>query len=346
MNRALWIGLVLACCGACYGALLHNGKAASSQQAAATPQGDSWTPIQKQRVVPLPPVRAPAGVGEAAMDHVRAIVAFGPRHPGAPPAPGWTQQIEYIAAELQRQGLQLQRDTWTDRKERITFTNLAARIAGRRDERIVLACHHDTKCTQGHADPRHNFHFVGANDGASAVGLLLALIPTLKARSNEATIELVFFDGEESLDWAWNDGERALFGSRRYVQRHRDAELRGDSPRIAAVIVLDMVGRKDLHIQEELHSTVALRELVYAAALGCGHERHFFQRAEAASDDHKPFLDVGIPAVDLIDLNGNPYWHTKDDTVENMSSHSLQIVADVVLTLLPAVEAKYLDKRD
>ena len=164
--------------------------------------------------------------------------------------------------------------------------------------------------------------------------------------AHEATIELVFLDGEESLDWDWNGAARALFGSKRFVKRHRDALLVGDEPRIEALILLDMVGRTDLHIQEELYSTVRLREILWSAAVACGHQQSFFQHAEAASDDHVPFLDVGIPAVDLIDLHGNPHWHKPTDTIENMSPASLQIVGDVVLTMLPEVERVYVLRKD
>ena len=116
--------------------------------------------------------------------------------------------------------------------------------------------------------------------------------------------------------------------------------------RSSALVLLDMVGRTDLHIQEELYSTPRLRTLLWSAAKACGHEREFFRVAESASDDHRPFLDVGIPAIDLIDLNGNPHWHKKTDTVDNMSAASLQKVADVVLTMLPAIEQEYvLQKR-
>jgi Zn-dependent M28 family amino/carboxypeptidase len=205
----------------------------------------------------------------------------------------------------------------------------------------VLACHHDTKCTQGHADPAHNFEFVGANDGGSGVGLLLALAPVLAQQPRDATIELVFFDGEESLDWDWNEARRALFGSKRYVRRQRDAELKSGAPRIAAMVLLDMVGRTDLHIQEELSSTPRLRTIVWSAAKACGHQEQFFRSAEACSDDHRPFLDVGIPAVDLIDLVGNPHWHKATDTVENLSAASLQRVGEVVLTALPLIEREY-----
>jgi hypothetical protein len=314
------------------------GAAMAGHHLAATHPQEQQPAIDRRQTLSLRAVRAADGLGQEAFEHARTIVGFGPRNPGTP---GWSQQLEYIERQLQGHGLSVRRDTWTDRKELITFTNLSAVIPGRRKERIVLACHHDTKCTLGHPDPAHNFHFVGANDGASGTALLLALAPALLREQRDATIELVFFDGEESLDWAWNEGARALFGSKRYVKRHRDALLLGEEPRIAAMILLDMVGRTDLHIQEELFSTARLRTILWSAAVACGHQTHFFQRAEAASDDHKPFLEVGIPAVDLIDLNGNPHWHKVTDTIENLSGKSLQITADVVLTMLPEVERVY-----
>jgi hypothetical protein len=107
------------------------------------------------------------------------------------------------------------------------------------------------------------------------------------------------------------------------------------------MVLLDMVGRTDLHIQEELYSTRQLRKILWSAAVAGGQQQFVFRRAEAAADDHKPFLDVGIPAVDLIDLNGNPHWHKATDTIENMSAKSLQVTADLVLTMLPEVERTY-----
>jgi glutaminyl-peptide cyclotransferase len=365
MRATTSAGLLLAGLAACLGAALVTRTPAPPAQPplGQAPQTPFQTSIDRSVSEPLTVQRAPAATGVVALDHVRTLVGFGPRYPGldpaapaaasgdepAPPAsppprrptPGWSQQLTYIEQVLQQHGLTVRRDTWTDRRERITFTNLMASIPGPRKERIVLACHHDTKCTQGHTEADRNFHFVGANDGASAVGLILALVPALQELELEATVELVFFDGEESLDWAWNDGARALFGSKRFVKRHRDALLLGEEPRVASAVLLDMVGRTDLHIQEELYSTTRLRQLLWSAAVATGHQQQFFQRAEAASDDHKPFLDVGIPGVDLIDLNGNPHWHKVTDTLENLSAESLQKVADVVLTLLPAIDREY-----
>lgn len=358
MQRSLVIGaVIIVALAACFGAAAAGGAAegrgidASAGNRAGTPQDDRGVrvlpAIVKSEPVPLTAVRAPKGFGERAFTRVKEIVSFGPRYSAKEAGlPGWTRQLGYIEEALESHGLKVLRDTWTDRKELITFTNLSARIPGTREERILIACHHDTKCTIDHPDKRHNFDFVGANDGASAVAVLLELVPVLLRSKREATIELVFFDGEESLDWNWNDAKRALFGSKRYVKRHREAELLGESSRIAAVILLDMVGRKYLHIQDELYSTPRLRKLLWSAAVATGHEEHVFQRAESAADDHVPFLEVGIPAVDLIDLNGNVFWHTPMDTVENMSAESLQTTADLVLTMLPAVEKEYVLERD
>ncbi len=342
MRTSSMLGFLAAGLAACIGAAIAT-KHSNGSAPRSTTQHAAGQEIDKRNVLPLAAVRAPDGLGDRALEHVRTLTEFGQRHPGTP---GWTRQLEYIANTLQALGLTVQRDTWTDRKERITFTNVWTSIPGRKKERIVLACHHDTKCMQGHPDPAHNFHFVGANDGGSAVALLLELAPVLRATERDATIDLVFFDGEESLDWAWNDAARALFGSKRFVEHHREKLLLGDEARIEALILLDMVGRTDLHIQEELYSTSRLRTILWSAAVACGHRELFFRTAEAASDDHVPFLDKGIPSVDLIDLVGNPHWHKPTDTVDNMSAKSLHAVADVVLTMLPEVERAYVLRKE
>lgn len=332
--------------GACLGAVISAKKQANDPLQRSQESNQYLTRIQpaidQSRTTTLDVKKVPADFSKQAFRHVRALVDFGPRYYGQP---GWSKQLDYIENTLKQAGIVTKRDTWTDRKELITFSNITATIPGQRKERIVLGCHHDTKCTTGHPDQNHNFHFVGANDGASAVALLLSLAPILKSQENQATIELVFFDGEESLDWNWNEAARALFGSKRYVKKHRDALLLGNESRIEAMVLLDMVGSKNLHIQEELYSTELMRRICWSAAIATGNEQHFYRRAEAAADDHKPFLDVGIPSIDLIDLNGNPTWHTKDDTIENMSPESIQKVANVVLTMLPAIEQAYLKKR-
>jgi len=332
------LGLIAAIAGLAL-VLQQFRKNDAGQQPQELPYG---RPIDQTQPLPLEVVRAPKELGELAMYHCTILVGFGARYFGQP---GWSQQLDHIVQTLTSHDIPVQRDTWTDRRVMKTFSNVRASIAGKRPERIVIACHHDTKCTTGHPIAQHNFDFVGANDGASGVGLLLALAPELKKRSNEATIDLVFFDGEESIEFDWND-DLALFGSKRFVKRHLEAVQRKEEAPIVAVILVDMVGRTELHIQEELWSTEQLRRICWSAAAATGHQQQFYRVAEGAKDDHIPFLQEGIPAIDLIDLKGNPYWHTPHDKLEYMSAASLQKVADVVLTMLPAVEQAYVTARD
>jgi hypothetical protein len=156
-------------------------------------------------------VESPDDIGKRAYAHVQKLVSFGERYPGSE---GWEQAIEYISAELKEIGLETNRDTWTDRLEGITFTNISAVLPGDSPHRILVACPHDTKNCTGHDDPEHNFEFLGANDSGSGVGLVLELARELSRTRHRATYEFVFFDGEESIPFHW-DITRALFGSRR-----------------------------------------------------------------------------------------------------------------------------------
>lgn len=281
----------------------------------------------------------PKDLGEKAYHHVERVVAFGPRNVGSR---GWKNGVEYIADQLRLMGLEPVRDRWTDAKENLTFENISVTLKGEGDDRIVIGAHHDTKRTEGHDDEEHNFPFVGANDSGSGVGLLLELARVLKDRKGRATIELVFLDGEESLDWAWNEGVRAMFGSRHFVDRYKEEMAKGDeTSKIKAFVLLDMVGAADLQIDEETNSTAELRAIVKAAAAATGHEKYFFRYSQPVKDDHLPFLDAGIPSVDLIDLYDNDQWHTEDDVLEYISAGSLQIVGEVLLTALPAIEERY-----
>ena len=287
--------------------------------------------------------RAPVSpaLGERALEHATRIVGFGERYPGSP---GWRQQLDYIQAQLRAFELEPTTDRWTDPTFEIDLVNVSATLPGSSVDRLLLGCHHDTKHTHGHAEAEQNFEFVGANDGASGVGLVLALAEhwaRAKAQGAELpTIEFVFFDGEEARCFDW-DEDQALFGSKRFVARYRERRAETKS-RIRAMILLDMVGARELSIDDDTHSDRALHKIFAAAARATGHERHFFKQSMAISDDHVPFLNAGIPAIDLIDFIDNPQWHTPDDTLEHLSADSMQKVAEVVLAAWPAVVRRYL----
>ena len=197
-------------------------------------------------------------------------------------------------------------------------------------EFIVIGAHHDTKMLFDAPG------FAGANDGASGVGALLAMaracVERMHTRPLPCGIRFVFFDGEEALyQYTDNDG---LVGSRDYV-----AMLRRDGllERCRAMVLLDMIGDKDLDFEIAGNSTPALEKLAVKAAADLGHAKNVNPRRIEMIDDHLPFLQAGIPALDLIDFNFGPdnrYWHTKDDTMDKISAESIKTAADVALRVV------------
>ena len=272
---------------------------------------------------------APAFDSTRAFEHIRRLVAIGPRWPGSA---GSAQARTYIASQLQSAGLQPAEQAFTASTPlgAIPMANVTALIRGDRSERIVIGGHYDTKLFR-------QFRFVGANDGGSSTAMLLELAQVLPGRKNRFSIELVFFDGEEALvDW-WHDGDNT-YGSRHYVETARRA---GTLEGVRAMVLVDLVADRNLNIRRDTHSTPWLTDLIWAAAARKGHQEYFLPEGMPHEDDHLPFLRAGIPAVNIIDLD-YAAWHTAQDTLEHVSARSLQIVADVLLEALPKIEDRLL----
>jgi Zn-dependent M28 family amino/carboxypeptidase len=251
------------------------------------------------------------------------IVGFGPRPSGTP---ALERTREYITTELRRAGAAVRRQDFTapERGGPIAMANVIAELPGRRPDVIVFGGHYDTKLFP--------FTFVGANDGGSSTAVLLELGRALAAAPREYTVWIVFFDGEEARE---PDAPTVpLWGSRHFV-----AELRrtGRLPWLKAVIVVDMIGDRDLGIRREGTSTPWLTEIVWATAARLGYRRHFQDRSLEVVDDHVPFLEAGVPTTHLIDFDYPP-WHTAGDTLDKVSRRSLGVVGDVLLGALPDVE--------
>ncbi len=210
------------------------------------------------------------------------------------------------------------------------MTNIVVRLPGKGPGKIVVGGHYDTK--------RVGFRFVGANDGGSSTGFLLELLRVLKNRPRKLAIEVVFFDGEESIV-AW-EGSDHTYGSREYVQA---AKRNGSLKDIRAMVLVDMIGDKALDISREQSSTRWLTDIVWSSAKRLGHHKVFLGETIPIEDDHMPFLAAGVPSVDIIDLD-YPAWHTAEDTLDKLSPKSLQIVGDVLLDALPKIEQHLLNK--
>jgi Zn-dependent M28 family amino/carboxypeptidase len=261
--------------------------------------------------------------GAAALKHVERLVAIGPRVAGSP---GGQKARDYIVGELKKlPGAQVQVKAFeADTPHgRLKMANVVAVLPGRRPDVIMLAGHYDTKLFK-------EFSFVGANDGGSSAALLLELARRLTAVQRDYTHWLVWFDGEEARE-AWTERD-SLYGSRQMA-----AELAQTKRLPRAMILVDMVGDRDLAIRRESHSAGWLTEIVWEAAARLGHGRHFLRDALPVEDDHVPFLKVGVPATLLIDFDYPP-WHTPDDTLDKVSARSLAVVGEVVLEALPSVE--------
>lgn len=266
--------------------------------------------------------------GARAYEHVRQLVAIGPRPSGSA---ALEKTRQYIKSQLAASGIAVTEQAFDAETPlgRFRMVNLLARIPGKSADRILFGGHYETKLYR-------QFHFVGANDGGSSTAFLIELGRVLKARQNRFTVELAFFDGEEAMLPDWGRGDHT-YGSRHYVSAARAA---GTLAGVRAMILLDMIGDRDLRIMRESASTPWLTDLVWAAARRLKHQAIFVDESTAIEDDHVAFLEAGVPAVDIIDLDYLPYWHTKDDTLDKVSARSLQVVGDVVLEALPAIEER------
>ena len=264
-----------------------------------------------------------------AWEHLRRQVGFGPRPSGSA---ALDQCRRYMLDQLKAAGVAATEQRFVAKTPAgdIQMANVIATIPGRRPERIILGSHFDTKRTSA-------FRFVGANDGASSTAVLLELARVLRARQNELTIELVFFDGEEAVNWEWGvTGVDNTYGSRHYVDTARKA---GTLANIRAMLLLDMVGEPNAVFLREGHSTPWLVDLVWGAAKQLGHSATFSNGRTEIDDDHVAFLKAGVPAADIIDLDYAP-WHTALDDLDHVNARTLQIVGDVVLASIPAIEKR------
>jgi len=266
-----------------------------------------------------------------AWEHLRQVVAIGPRPAGSPAI---ERTRTYIKNQLTAAGVAVVDQAWTDQTPAgpIKMVNLIATIPGASPDRLVIAGHYDTKRFR-------EFPFVGASDGGSSTAFLIEIARVLKARRNPLTIELLFLDGEEAVvEWQGNDH---TYGSRYYVNTARRS---GTLRSLKALILVDMIGDRDLQIKRDLNSTPWLTDIVWAAAAREKLTQYFVADATAIEDDHLPFVEAGVPAVDIIDLD-YPAWHTELDNLERVSARSLQIVGDVVLAALPQIETRLAGQR-
>ncbi len=271
--------------------------------------------------------------GQRAYSEVEALVEFTPRDAGTP---NGFKAAGHILKRLKTFCIYAEIDTFTDQtpEGKKTMHNVIGRIPGKSDRWIIVGSHFDTM--PGIAN------FQGANDGGSSTGVLLELARVLAGCKPESGIIFAFFDGEEGVaHYIPGDG---LHGS-----RHLAAQLAqsGQHKKTTAMILLDMVGDKDLHFVLPTNSSQSLTKALFEAARSTGLRDYFsISSSSVITDDHVPFMRVGIPAIDLIDFKygsgpgKNEYWHTDLDNMDHISAESLGITGSVVLEMLKTLVAE------
>jgi glutaminyl-peptide cyclotransferase len=267
----------------------------------------------------IPPTHHPGSFdGQRAYKDVLTQVAFGPRVPGSQ---AHTSTISYIQEELLTAG-------WKARIQDTTWNGYHVQniIASRSDQtpKILLGAHYDSRIVADQdPEPGNNAPVLGANDGASGVAVLLELARSLP--SETIPTWLVFFDAEDN---GGLDGRAWIMGSRAFVAT---SDLHPQ-----AVVIIDMIGDADLNLYIERNSDITLVDEIWGQAARLGYEQQFIQTAKYSMlDDHTPFLEAGIPALDIIDFD-YPYWHTTSDTADKVSPKSLQVVGETLRTWIMA----------
>jgi len=273
----------------------------------------------------------PKANGERAFARAVHQVEAGPRIPGTP---GHRAIAQWIAAECESLGGQVDHDRFADSTlgRRLDLENLIVHMGPRGGSRIALLAHWDTRPQSDQdPDPAHRGDPVpGANDAASGVVVLLEVAEAIHRQAPPAGVDLVFLDGEDQ--GRPSDPEEYCIGSRHYA-----ASLSGSgAARPAAAFLFDMVGDRDLGIWPEIESsqraTNLVAQVLEAARATNARSFHSTPRYDVV-DDHIPLLDAGIPAVDIIDFD-YPAWHTHRDLPDQISAASLEEVSRVAIWLV------------
>ena len=329
LAAAAFVTLLTVACG-------HEvGGSNTAEKGAVQSSQDGQKPtlnIKTLNSEPAPPAAETGGFdGNKAFDHVAQLVAIGPRPPASD---GIRRAQQYVKAQLQSSGCQVDEDDFHAQTPvgDVAMKNIVAKVPGEGPGIILLMTHYDTLGSVK--------DFVGAEDSGSSTGLMLEMARLLCPKKQANAVWIAFLDGEEAFV-NWNQDDDHTYGSRELAAR---LAVSGELRRVKAVILADMVGQKNLEIHRESDSTKWLTDLVWKKAASLGYGDIFTSRESQIADDHQPFLSRGVPAVDIIDLDGYTnagYWHTTQDTLDKVSAKSLAIVGYVILESVNELQKKF-----
>jgi hypothetical protein len=268
--------------------------------------------------------------GQRAYEYLKQLCALGPRPSGSA---GMEAQQKLLVAHFTQLGGKVEWQRFRVRHPQagnpVPMANLIVRYHPERRERILLCAHYDT-LPFPMLDPQNpQGTFVGANDGASGVALLMELAHELPDLPTRYGIDLVMLDGEEFI---FSRSDRYFLGSEYFSRQYAE----GKSPfRYRWGVLLDMVGDADLQLPQERNSiwwsdVRPLVQDIWSTAARLGVREFVPKKGETIQDDHLPLHNIGrIPICDVIDFDYPP-WHTQADTPDKCSALSLAKVGWVL----------------
>lgn len=282
--------------------------------------------------------------GENAYAQIEKQVSFGPRNPNSI---GHKAALAYLQNELKKYAdeVELQPFSYLGYdSEKLALTNIIGKFNPTAKNRIILAAHWDSR-PRGEEDKdstKHNLPILGANDGGSGVGVLLEIARLLKNQKVNYGIDLILFDGEDY--GRRNDLSNFCLGSKYF-----SAKLPlGYTPVFG--ILLDLVGDKEAVFMKEGYSYQYAPEIVnmvWGIASRIGAAQFVQQVGTAIYDDHIPLNQAGVRTIDIIDIElvgadtpneRRNYWHTHNDTMENIEIKTLHSIGDVLVHLIYSLQ--------
>jgi hypothetical protein len=268
-------------------------------------------------------------IAQQAYQHTQAIVDVGPRTVGSA---NLEKVREYLRTQVAKHGLVMQEQPFEAQTPQgvVPMRNLFVQIPGKTAQRILLVAHYDSKIFK-------NFEFLGANDAASSVGLLLALVPWLQKMNLDHTVEMVWVDGEEALvSWSATD---SLYGSRHFADNLTKTE------NIQAVMVVDMISDHNLQLIRNRNMDPLLMKYYEQVLDEMNQSDLLDTKMSFVADDHEPFVRKGLPTLHFMDFSytgktiDDVIWHTQWDTMDEVSKDSLQTMAEILMRIIGKVDA-------
>jgi hypothetical protein len=275
--------------------------------------------------------------GNRAYGYLKQICALGPRPAGSEAN---ARQLRMVADHFKKHGatLQEQRFSGVDplTRRRVEMVNLIASWDPEKKDRVLICAHYDTRPRpdQETTQEGYNQPFLGANDCASGVALLMEIAHHLTDLPTARGVDLVLLDGEELV---YDQQGEYFLGSKAFARAYAAARRSNKIKyRYSAGILLDMVGGREMTLKREPYSVKLaprLVEEVWSVAAKLGAKSFSREFGREVLDDHLALNDGGIPTIDVIDFD-YPHWHLASDTPEQCTGASLAEVGRVVTAWL------------